>query len=304
MIKSIIIFILVFIQSGLSLATIQTKTLIELESELYLIENKKTEIYSTINTIQNNIESLTDGLNQRKKRLSHRLFVLSQIRNYKMGGLLQNGKMNELQRHLNNLNKINQYDLGLIQEQIYKLDELKYEKNRLTKVKNDFEKLSSDLKSQEKLVHQKEQSENEQFIRKSSSSLLLTKGNLAKPVLLKIKEAYGFIKYNNKQTEQQYMLFNKGYTFSAEEKPSTVQAVANGKIVYHGHLKNRGESVIIEHDGGYYSVYNQVASCIIHIDQKVLLAEKICETNQSDFYFELRHLKITINPKKWIKDLS
>ena len=42
MIKSIIIFILVFIQSGLSFANIQTKTLIELESELYLIENKKT----------------------------------------------------------------------------------------------------------------------------------------------------------------------------------------------------------------------------------------------------------------------
>ena len=102
------------------------------------------------------------------------------------------------------------------------------------------------------------------------------------------------------------MIYNKGYTFAATRENSeslSVQAVGPGTVIFRDVLNHWGESIILQHDGGYYSVYANVKSCTVQLDQKVQMSEKMCESTSDDLYFELRHFKITINPKNWIKDL-
>lgn len=278
--------------------------LIDLETSRLQIETQKILTYSNINKIQNNIESLVGGLNQRKKKLALRLQSAQLLKNYKWGTLLGLKNITLLQRNLQTVRIINQHDLNFIHEQIYKLDELKKEKENLIAANAEFDHLSKKLSQQELLISKEENLENEELVKNSRSSLLLLKGQLVRPVSSEVKEGYGMTKYNNKLSDQQYMMFNKGYTFKASLEPVIVQAVGPGKVIFRDVLNHWGESIILEHDGGYYSVYANVKNCLVALDQKVQMSEKLCETSAADFYFELRHYKITINPIKWIKDLS
>lgn len=276
-------------------------TLIDLETERLQIENQKTKTYSQINSIQSNIQSLSQGLAARKKKLAQRLQSTQLIKNYKWGALVELKNLTQLQRNLQTLKNINQYDLNFIREQAYKIDELKAEKEKLIKTKNAFENLAKKLQRQEDLITQQESAENEYLSKNLTPSLLLLKGQLARPITTEINEPYGLYKSDD-ESKMQYILYNKGIFFKPEPA-ATIQAVGPGKVIFRDVLNHWGESIILEHDGGYYSVYANVKNCLVQTEQKVQMSEKLCESSLKDFYFELRHYKVTINPKNWIKDL-
>jgi septal ring factor EnvC (AmiA/AmiB activator) len=282
------------------------KNLGELETDRLQIETRKALAFSKINIIENNIQSLSEGLAARKNKLAKRLQSAQTLKNNKWGTLLGLKNITLLQRNLNTLRSINQHDVNFIHEQIYKLDELKKEKENLIRANKEFDTLTENLKKQEELILKEETDENQKLIKESRSSLLLLKGQLVKPISAPIKEHYGLVK------QSQYMNYNKGYTFSTTSEnsessyyaPLSIQAVGPGTVIFRDVLNHWGESIILQHDGGYYSVYANVKNCTVQLEQKVQMSEKICESTSSDFYFELRHFKITINPKNWIKDLQ
>ena len=277
------------------LSSFAKKSLVELETDRLQIETRKALTFSRIKIVENNIQSLTDGLAMRKNKLAKRLQSTKALQHNKWGTLLGLKNITRLQRNLNTLRSINQHDLNFIHEQIYKLDELTLEKKNLVRMNAEFEALTKKLKNQEDLIAQEESEENKILIQESKSSLLLLKGKLERPVQVSIKENYGLTKLN------QYMIYNKGITF--ERTTESVQAVGPGTVIFRDVLNHWGESMILQHDGGYYSVYANVKNCIVKLEQKVQMSEKLCESTSDNLYFELRHFKITINPKNWIKDL-
>lgn len=298
MIKWLFCFLMTTSVSGVSLAK---KNLVELETDRLQIENQKSLVFSKINSLENNIHSLSEGLAARRNKLAKRLQSAQTLKNNKWGALLGLKNITLLQRNLNTLRSINQHDINFIHEQIYKIDELKKEKENLIRTNAEFETLTQKLKDQEELIAQEESDENQKLIKESGSSLLLLKGQLAKPILTPIKEYYGLVK------QSQYMNYNQGYTFASTSESGAllpVQAIGPGTVIFRDVLNHWGESIILQHDGGYYSVYANVKNCIVQLEQKVQMSEKICESTSSDLYFELRHFKITINPKNWIKDLK
>lgn len=285
----------------LPLMSLAKKSLVELETDRLQIETKKALTFSKINIIESNIQSLSDGLAARKNKLAKRLQSTQTLKNNKWGSLLGLKNITLLQRNLNTLRSINQHDLNFIHEQIYKLDELKLEKKNLIRTNAEFDALTKKLQEQEDLIAAEESEENQVLIRDAKASLLLLKGQLVKPIESRIKENYGLVKTN------QYMLYHKGYTFSSTSENGellSVQAVGPGTVIFRDVLNHWGESIILQHDGGYYSVYAHVKNCIVQLEQKVQMSQKICESTSDDLYFELRHFKITINPKNWIKDLQ
>lgn len=297
MIKFLLCFFLVGL---LPLASLAKKSLVELETDRLQIETKKALTFSKINIIENNIQSLSEGLAARKNKLAKRLQAAGTLKNNKWGTLLGLKNITLLQRNLNTLRSINQHDLNFIHEQIYKLDELKLEKQNLIRMNAEFDALTQKLKEQEELIAKEESEENQILIRDAKASLLLLKGQLVRPIQAPIKEHYGLVKTN------QYMLYHKGYTFESRSENGElqpVQAVGPGTVIFRDVLNHWGESIILQHDGGYYSVYANVKNCTVQLEQKVQMSEKICESTSGDLYFELRHFKITINPKTWIKDL-
>ncbi len=298
MIKWLLYF---FIISSASSDSFAKKSLVELETDRLHIETQKSITFSKINSLENNIQSLTEGLAARRSKLAKRLQSAQILKNNKWGTLLGLKNITLLQRNLNTLRSINQHDVNFIHEQIYKIDELKKEKETLVRTNTEFDNLTKKLKVQEDLIAQEESDENQKLIKESQSSLLLLKGQLAKPILSPIKEYYGLVKLN------QYMNYNKGYTFATTDESGAflpVQAIGPGTVIFRDVLNHWGESIILQHDGGYFSVYANVKNCIVQLEQKVQMSEKICESTSSDLYFELRHFKITINPKNWIKDLQ
>ncbi len=297
MIKKIFCILLVGLLPSISLAK---KSLVELETDRLQIETQKALTFSKINIIESNIQSLTEGLAARKNKLAKRLQSTQTLKNNKWGTLLGLKNITLLQRNLNTLRSINQHDLNFIHEQIYKLDELKMEKQNLIRMNAEFDALTQKLKEQEELIAKEESEENQILIRDAKASLLLLKGQLVKPIQTPIKENYGLVKTN------QYMLYRKGYTFASTSESGEflpVQAIGPGTVIFRDVLDHWGESIILQHDGGYYSVYANVKNCLVQLEQKVQMSEKICESTSDDLYFELRHFKITINPKNWIKDL-
>ena len=297
MINKVFYFLIISI---LPLSTWAKKSLVELETDRLQIETKKALTFSQINIIENNIQSLSDGLAARRNKLAQRLQSTQALKNNKWGTILGLKNITLLQRNLNTVRLIHQHDLNFIHEQIYRLDELKQEKQNLIRMNTQFNTLSQKLKGQEDLIALEEAEENRILIQEDRSSLLLLKGQLVKPIESNIKENYGLVKLN------QYMIYNKGYSFAAASENSkslSVQAVGPGTVIFRDVLNHWGESIILQHDGGYYSVYANVKNCTVQLEQKVQMSEKMCESTSDDLYFELRHFKITINPKNWIKDL-
>ncbi|MBC7754571.1 MAG: peptidoglycan DD-metalloendopeptidase family protein [Moraxellaceae bacterium] len=297
MINKVFYFLIISI---LPLSTWAKKSLVELETDRLQIETKKALTFSQINITENNIQSLSDGLAARRNKLAQRLQSTQALKNNKWGTILGLKNITLLQRNLNTVRSIHQHDLNFIHEQIYRLDELKQEKQNLIRMNAQFNTLSQKLKGQEDLIALEEAEENRILIQEDRSSLLLLKGQLVKPIESNIKENYGLVKLN------QYMIYNKGYSFAAASENSkslSVQAVGPGTVIFRDVLNHWGESIILQHDGGYYSVYANVKNCTVQLEQKVQMSEKMCESTSDDLYFELRHFKITINPKNWIKDL-
>ena len=87
-----------------------------------------------------------------------------------------------------------------------------------------------------------------------------------------------------------------------------VKAAAKGKVVMVAEIDGRGPSVIIEHDGGLYSVYGHLNSIRVQEGNLVRNGEEIGEVgniaslNGIKLYFQVSQGTQTIDPLEWLKE--
>ena len=118
------------------------------------------------------------------------------------------------------------------------------------------------------------------------------------PVRGKILSAYG-AKSNG--------LFNDGINISAT-RGTAVKAAENGVVAYAGNeVKGMGNLVIIQHDGGWMTVYAHMDSMNVRRGHKVSVGQKIGtvgETGKVDspqLHFEIRKGTKAYNPSSYLK---
>lgn len=118
------------------------------------------------------------------------------------------------------------------------------------------------------------------------------------PVRGKILSAYG-AKSNG--------LFNDGINISAT-RGTVVKAAENGVVAYAGNeVKGMGNLVIIQHDGGWMTVYAHMDSMNVRRGHKVSVGQKIGtvgETGKVDspqLHFEIRKGTKAYNPSSYLK---
>ncbi len=98
----------------------------------------------------------------------------------------------------------------------------------------------------------------------------------------------------------------RGIRISAPDG-ATVHAVHNGRVVFAHPFGDTGLLVILDHGGGYLSVYGHNQSLLAAIGDEVRTGEPIATVGrsggQSDsgLYFELRHHGKPLNPMLWLK---
>ncbi|HEX7382652.1 MAG TPA: peptidoglycan DD-metalloendopeptidase family protein [Nevskiaceae bacterium] len=97
----------------------------------------------------------------------------------------------------------------------------------------------------------------------------------------------------------------KGLWIGAAEG-APVHAAAAGRVAYVGWLSSYGLIVLLEHEGGYFTLYGHNASAGVHLGETVAAGQQIATAgdtggyDRSGVYFEIRHDSDAINPLGWL----
>lgn len=85
-----------------------------------------------------------------------------------------------------------------------------------------------------------------------------------------------------------------------------IRAIAGGRVVFADWLRGFGNLIIIDHAGGYLSVYGNNETLLKGVGDAVAAGDVIAAagasggSEQSGLYFELRHQGQPIDPMKWV----
>lgn len=125
----------------------------------------------------------------------------------------------------------------------------------------------------------------------------IIKGKLDWPIGGKIIVPFG--RYWDKDAST--YLFNSGIEIRAPYGES-FKAVARGKVIYADWLKGYGNLIILDHGGGYYTLYAHAISLYKSAGEWVKKGEVLGTVGDiGSLYFELRCHDKPINPFTWLK---
>ena len=94
--------------------------------------------------------------------------------------------------------------------------------------------------------------------------------------------------------------------FIKAENGHAVHAVADGQVVYADWLRGFGNLLIVDHGGGYMSLYGNNDSLLKHVGDATQSGETVASVGssggapESGVYFELRHEGKPFDPMKWV----
>ena len=94
--------------------------------------------------------------------------------------------------------------------------------------------------------------------------------------------------------------------FIRAETGQTVKAVADGRVVYADWLRGFGNLLIVDHGGGYMSLYGNNESLLKQIGERAQSGETVASVGstggalESGVYFELRYEGKPFDPMNWV----
>ena len=124
------------------------------------------------------------------------------------------------------------------------------------------------------------------------------KGRLPWPIRGKLLASFGESKAGGR------LSWNGIWIAATDGAP--VRAVAGGRVAYVGWLQRYGLIVILEHEGGYFSLYGHNDSVSKQAGEQVHPGDVIAKVGstggyeQAGLYFEIRKGTEPINPKQWL----
>ncbi|MBI5562480.1 MAG: peptidoglycan DD-metalloendopeptidase family protein [Deltaproteobacteria bacterium] len=127
------------------------------------------------------------------------------------------------------------------------------------------------------------------------------KGRLAMPVDGKVVSSYGKVRNPKFNTE----VFNNGIIIEAR-LGAPVKSVYEGKVVYVGWLKGYGQVMIIDNNGGFYTLFAQLSKVLrdngaaVASGDTVALVGDTGATGNAGLYFEIRQRGVPRDPEAWL----
>lgn len=128
------------------------------------------------------------------------------------------------------------------------------------------------------------------------------KGRMPRPVNGSIIETYG----KHKHPEFNSYTFNKGI-FISSSAGAEIKSVYDGTVIYADYFKGYGNMIIIDHGGGYFTLYahasrlNRKVGAEVDKGETVAIVGDIDSTRGTVLYFEIRHQGKPIDPAGWIR---
>ncbi len=176
---------------------------------------------------------------------------------------------------------------------------LKDSKQNFTETEKAMQSNLTYYEQQQAAFEKREQIEISILKQTNGAGFLLKKGLLTRPLDGPISHEFGQLR----DQEGQYYLLNQGQIYSSV-RAVNVKAVGPGVVIFRDELERWRETLIVQHSDQYFSVYAGINPLKIKVGDTVNEGQVIGATAGSEFYFELRHQKNPINPKKWFREIQ
>lgn len=127
------------------------------------------------------------------------------------------------------------------------------------------------------------------------------RGALSMPADGQVTSRYGKVKHPKFQT----VTFNNGITIESA-LGSSVKSVYDGKVVYVGWLKGYGQVLILDHKGGFYTLYAHLGKVLKDKGEDVARGAELGLVGDSGpegrpgLYFEVRQRGVPKDPMDWL----
>lgn len=138
--------------------------------------------------------------------------------------------------------------------------------------------------------------------RKAKVAFKKRKGKLFWPVKGEVISKFGKVTHPVYKT----VLMNKGIDIAAK-KGDPVECVAFGFVVHVGWMRGLGKLVIVDHQGGYISIYAHLDEIKVEMDQEVNIGTvlgNVGETGSASgakLHFEIRKGAESLDPQQWLE---
>jgi septal ring factor EnvC (AmiA/AmiB activator) len=181
------------------------------------------------------------------------------------------------------------------------LANLKQEKQRYQKKADELARTEKELQNLMEMLEKKRLEQAKEWSSYGEINFSGLKGKLLSPVDGRITREFGQFKHPEFGT----VTFNTGIDIDAR-KGSPVRAVARGKIEYSSVLPGYGNCIIINHGGGYYTLYAHTSRMFVEQGDCIEKGHVIAETGESSpadrdlFHFEIRKSKKALDPAEWL----
>jgi septal ring factor EnvC (AmiA/AmiB activator) len=130
--------------------------------------------------------------------------------------------------------------------------------------------------------------------------LELPRNSLPWPVQGTVSRPFG----RERNQELKTWVFHQGVTFSAQAG-SAVSAVGSGQVIYSGPFRSYGRVVIVDHGGGFFSVYGELGQISKSKGSAVSEGETLGTTGgqgtSGTAYLELRRGTEALDPMLWLR---
>lgn len=202
--------------------------------------------------------------------------------------------------------------VGQIKNQGTVLETLKRDKNVQKQALQEFERNQKTMLALIKKLEEKRKKELEEAKKKKSapkgkikttpSTVIAAVGPKCMPLQGEIISEYG----SHEHPVLHIMTKNLGIEIRGK-RGNPIKAAAKGKVVMVTEIDGRGPSVIIEHEGGIYSVYGHLNSIRVKEGMEVRNCEEIGEVgdlaslNGIKLYFQISEGTRTLDPLQWLK---
>lgn len=128
------------------------------------------------------------------------------------------------------------------------------------------------------------------------------KGRMKMPVKGQIIETFG----KHKHPEFNSYTFSKGIVISAAAG-TEVHTIYEGTVIFADYFKGYGNMIIIDHGGGYFSLYAYTSRITRKVGAEVAKGDVVAAVGDVDsakgpaLYFEIRHQGKPVDPGGWVR---
>jgi septal ring factor EnvC (AmiA/AmiB activator) len=196
--------------------------------------------------------------------------------------------------------KLEQSHLVMAEEQHKEmLSKVQAQKKAYEVMVTELERSQQELNKIIKLLETKRKKlKQQQDERKSVLSFEKRKGKLTWPVSGTVVAKFGKMVHPVYQT----VTMNNGVDIQTNGS-ETVQCVANGTVIHTGTMRGLGKLVIVDHSGGYITIYAHLNEIAVKMDQVVESGTslgRIGSTNKN-LHFEIRKSTTSLDPADWLE---